>query len=382
MEAGQGRGGADAGRPTFAAESAMRVWDMSLLQDNLPEEKPNREHIYNYVDSEENRRRIDRRFTRLQHLLTAGLILCFLAPNTILLAYFIRHFREPLERGAEQDPAALAVAAFVCISLLVTVILYHAIGWLMRGARRMAGQESRLQEMLAHASRLASIGELAAGVAHEINNPLAIIMAESGVIRDMFNPEFDLDHSPEALYKELDVIDRAADRAKGITKRLQEMGKTGRERSEPCDLNGQLRLVLERLRKLELKGKNLDVRFEPAPELPPVLAEAERLRQVFANILVNAADAIGDAPGRITVTTALAGDKAAVRIEDTGRGIPPENLERIFHPFFTTKGGGRGTGLGLSIAASIVKTLGGVIKVKSRPGEGSVFTVLLPGEVS
>lgn len=360
----------------------MRVWDMSLLQDDLPAKKPETAHTYNYVDSEENRRRLDRRFANLRRLLTAGLIIGFLVPNTIVLAFFIRHFGATPEPGADQDPAALAVAAFVCISLLVSVILYHTIGWLMRGARRMAGQESRLQEMLAHASRLASIGELAAGVAHEINNPLAIIMAESGVIRDMLNPEFGLDHSPEALCRELDVIDRAADRAKGITKRLQEMGKTSRERSEPCDLNEQLRLVLERLKKLELKAKNLDLRFEPAPELPPVLAEAERLRQVFANILVNAADAVGDAPGRITVTTALAGDKASVTIADTGRGIPPENLERIFHPFFTTKGGGRGTGLGLSIAASIVKTLGGVIKVRSTPGEGSAFTVLLPGSAA
>ena len=356
----------------------MRVWDMSLLQDDPPARKPETEHTYNFVDSEENRRRLDRRFAILQHLLTAGLLVGFLAPNAILLAFFIRHFGARPERGAEQDPAALAVAAFVCIGLLVSVILYHAVGWLMRGARRMAGQESRLQEMLAHASRLASIGELAAGVAHEINNPLAIIMAESGVIRDMFNPEFDLDHSREALYKELDVIDRAAERAKGITQRLQAMGKTSRERSEPCDLNAQLGLVLERLKKRELKGKNLDLRFEPAPELPPVQAEAERLRQVFANILVNAADAIGDAPGRITVTTALAGDRATVTIADTGRGIPPEDLERVFHPFFTTKGGGRGTGLGLSIAASIVKTLGGVIKVRSKVGEGSAFTVLLP----
>ena len=356
----------------------MRVWDMSLLQDDPPARKPETAHIYNYADSEENRRRLDRRFATLRRLLTAGLIIGFLVPNIILLAFFNRHFTATAESGAEQDPTALAVAVFVCVSLAVSVILYHAIGWLMRWARRMAGRESRLQEMLAHASRLASIGELAAGVAHEINNPLAIIMAESGVIRDMFNPEFDLDHSREALYKELDVIDRAAERAKGITKRLQEMGKTSRERSEPCNLNGQMRLVLERLRKLELKGKNLDLRFEPAPDLPPVLAEAERLRQVFANILVNAADAIGDAPGRITVTSGMEGDRAAVTIADTGRGIPPEHLERIFHPFFTTKGGGRGTGLGLSIAASIVKTLGGVIKVQSKVGEGSKFTVLLP----
>ena len=204
-----------------------------------------------------------------------------------------------------------------------------------------------------------------------------IIMATSGVIRDMLNPEFDLDHSPEAICKELSTIDTAATRAKGITKRLQEMGKARLPQTVPCDLNALAEEVLARLKRVEFKGKHIEVVTEFAADLPQILAEPEPLRQVVGNILVNAADAIADR-GTITVSTALQDGMVSITIADTGRGIPAENLQRIFNPFFTTKGGGRGTGLGLSIAASIVKYMGGTIKVNSIPGAGSSFTILLP----
>ncbi len=268
-------------------------------------------------------------------------------------------------------------ASLVAISLLVSLVIFLTIRKVVTDARRMAEKGQQLQEMLAHASKLASIGELAAGVAHEINNPLAIIMATSGVIRDMLNPEFDLDHSPEAICKELSTIDTAATRAKGITKRLQEMGKARMPVSVQCDLNALTAEVLERLQRVEFKGKHIEVVTAFAADLPQILAEPEPLGQVVGNILVNAADAITD-KGTITVSTAMQDGMVSLTIADTGRGIPAGDLQRIFNPFFTTKGGGRGTGLGLSIAASIVKYLGGTIKVNSIPGAGSSFTVLLP----
>jgi len=241
----------------------------------------------------------------------------------------------------------------------------------------MAEKGQQLQEMLAHASKLASIGELAAGVAHEINNPLAIIMATSGVIRDMLNPEFELDHSPEAICKELSIIDTAANRAKGITRKLQDMGKNRVPCSIHCDVNALVDEVLNRLKKVEFKSKHIELVTNYSPDLPQILAEPDPLRQVFGNILINASDAIAD-KGTITVSTATKEGMIAITITDTGKGIPSENLQRIFNPFYTTKGGGKGTGLGLSIAASIVKYLGGTIKVNSIQGTGSSFTVLLP----
>lgn len=267
--------------------------------------------------------------------------------------------------------------SLIAISLTISAMIFITIKRLVRRARRMAEKGQQLQEMLAHASKLASIGELAAGVAHEINNPLAIIMATSGIIRDMLNPEFELDHSPEAINKELLVIDTAANRAKGITRKLQDMGKSRTPSTVACDVNGLLEEVVGRLQKVEFRPKHIEVIRQLGAELPPVMAEPEPLRQVFVNILINAADAIFD-KGTITIGTEAGDGMIRVTIADTGKGIPPENLKRIFNPFFTTKGGGRGTGLGLSIAASIVKYLGGTIKVTSIPGTGSSFTVLLP----
>jgi two-component system NtrC family sensor kinase len=267
--------------------------------------------------------------------------------------------------------------SLIIISLLISAMIFFTIKKLVSRARRMAEKGQQLQEMLAHASKLASIGELAAGVAHEINNPLAIIMATSGVIRDMLNPEFELDHSPEAICKELSVIDTAADRAKGITRKLQDMGKSRTPAVVECDVNALVDEVVNRLKKVEFKSKHIDVVSNLNTDLPHILAEPEPLRQVFANILINAGDAILD-KGTITLSTESKEGMIWVTIADTGKGIPAENLQRIFNPFFTTKGGGRGTGLGLSIAASIVKYLGGTIKVNSIRGAGSSFTVLLP----
>ncbi len=268
-------------------------------------------------------------------------------------------------------------ASFLVISLLISIIIFFTIKRLVDNARRMAEKGQQLHEMLTHASKLASIGELAAGVAHEINNPLAIIMATSGVIRDMLNPEFDLDHSPEAICKELSVIDTAATRAKGITRKLQDMGKNRIPCSVHCDVNALIEEVVNKLKKVEFKSKHIDTVTQFNPDLPHILAEPDPLRQVFGNILINAADAIPD-KGAITVATEMREGMVCVTITDTGKGIEPGNLKRIFNPFFTTKGGGKGTGLGLSIAASIVKYLGGTIKVSSIQGTGSSFTVLLP----
>ena len=282
------------------------------------------------------------------------------------------------QAGMYQTRLILTIS-LALISLLISTIIFFTIRRLVRNARRMAEKGQQLQEMLAHASKLASIGELAAGVAHEINNPLAIIMATSGVIRDMLNPEFDLDHSPEAITKELSIIDTAATRAKGITRKLQDMGKNRVPLTEHCDVNALIEEVAAKLKKVELKPKHIDLITRLGSDLPPILGESDRLRQVFGNIIINAADAIAD-KGTITVSTEMQEGKIQVTIADTGKGISPEDLKRIFNPFFTTKGGGKGTGLGLSIAASIVKYLGGTIKVNSIPGTGSSFTLLFPAK--
>ena len=286
------------------------------------------------------------------------------------------------------QPAAVAQAgmhrarlvltiSLIAISVLISTVIFFTIKNLVNNAWRMAEKGQNLQEMLAHASKLASIGELATSVAHEINNPLAIIMATNGVVRDMLNPEFDLDHSPEAICKELSIVDSAATRAKEITRKLQELGKPRVNNAIRCDVNSLVQEVLERQKKVEFKSKHIELVTTYDPALPMISTEPNPLRQVFGNILMNAFDAIVE-KGTITVTTGVKDDRICVTIADNGKGIPADNLKSIFNPFFTTKGGGKGVGLGLSIAASIVKYLGGTIKVNSMEGTGSSFIILLP----
>ena len=276
-----------------------------------------------------------------------------------------------------QQARLMLIISLAGFSLLISAIIYYTIKKLVDNARRMAEKGQQLEEMLAHAAKLASIGELASGVAHEINNPLAIIMATSGIIRDMLNPEFGLDHSPEAIHKELATIDTAAIRVKGITRKLQDMGRSRILSSTQCDVNALLDETLIRLKKVEFKAKNIETVTRYSPDLPQIPGEPNSLRQVFSNILINAADAI-DQKGVITISTGMQENMVSVTIADTGKGIPLDNLKRIFNPFFTTKRAGKGTGLGLSIAASIVKYMGGTIKVNSVQGTGSSFTILLP----
>jgi two-component system NtrC family sensor kinase len=155
------------------------------------------------------------------------------------------------------------------------------------------------------------------------------------------------------------------------------MGKNRIPCSIPCDVNALIEEVVNKLKKVEFKSKHLELVTKYSPDLPNILAESDPLRQVFSNILINASDAITD-KGTITIATEMQEGMVCVTIADTGKGIATKDLKNIFNPFFTTKGGGKGTGLGLSIAASIVKYLGGTIKVNSILGTGSSFTVLLP----
>ncbi|MBM9537001.1 sensor histidine kinase [Desulfobulbus alkaliphilus] len=282
------------------------------------------------------------------------------------------------QAGMQQARLTLLIS-LAGFSMLISAIIYYTINKLVDNARRMAEKGQQLEEMLAHAAKLASTGELASGVAHEINNPLAIIMATSGIIRDMLNPEFGLDHSPEAIRKELTTIDTAAVRIKGITRKLQDMGRSRTLSTTHCDVNALLDETLARLKKVEFKTKHIETATRYLPDLPRIPGEPNALRQVFSNILINAADAI-DQKGTITISTAMQESMVSVTIADTGKGIPLENLKRIFNPFFTTKENGKGTGLGLSIAASIVKYMGGTIKVNSVQGAGSSFTILLPSK--
>jgi len=270
----------------------------------------------------------------------------------------------------------IIVVTVVLIIMIVTVI------WIVTGRllkRAQATEESRkeLQSQLFHAAKLVSVGELAGGVAHEINNPLAIISAETGVIKDMLDPQFGIEWTPETIMTELDHIDKAVFRARDITQKLLTIVRKTEPRLAARNVNRLVEDVVSGLmeKELEVAGITLTRNYETG--IPDVLVDPDQIRQVFLNIINNASDAIKE-KGTIAISTSHDDGKVRVTIQDTGEGMTVEQMKRIFRPFYTTKEVGRGTGLGLSISLSIVETLGGSIEVQSMPGAGSSFTVVLP----
>lgn len=228
---------------------------------------------------------------------------------------------------------------------------------------------------LQHHHKLSSLGRLAAGVAHEINNPMAIINEKAGLILDLLarmpeNPQRD---RLETLTR--DII-KSVDRCRNITHRLLGFARRMDVQIELLDLNDVIREVLTFLEK-EALYRNIDIRLQLAENLPRIASDRGQLQQVFLNILNNAFEAVPDG-GMVSITSwEVDADKVAVSIQDNGHGMDEETMKHIFEPFFTTKKG-YGTGLGLPITYGIVKKLGGDIHVQSQVGEGTTFTVYLP----
>lgn len=271
----------------------------------------------------------------------------------------------------------ILIVSLAVIIITIGAIIYYTTRRLINKAQATAERGLALQNQLIHASKLAAIGELSTGIAHEINNPLAIIIATSGVIRDMLNPDFHLDASPEAIRTELSIIDSAAFRAKNITHQLLDLGRKHQPTMVLCNVHGILDDVLGGLKEREFESKNITIVKDYGKNLPDILIDPDAIRQVFLNLVNNAGDAIVG-PGTITVSSSLQDQQVRVTIRDTGEGIDPDHMKRLFDPFFTTKDVGKGTGLGLSVSRNIMELMGGRIDVASVKGVGSSFTVSLP----
>jgi two-component system NtrC family sensor kinase len=269
------------------------------------------------------------------------------------------------------------IGSLVVIIISIGLIIYISTRKLINRAQATAERGLNLQHQLFHASKLAAVGELSTGIAHEINNPLAIIIATTGVIKDMLNPDFHLDASPEAIKAELSVIDSAAFRAKRITQQLLDFGRKSQPVMVLCNVHSILDDVLVNFKEREFQKKHIEIVKCYSPDVPEILTDPDAIRQVFLNLLNNAGDAISG-PGTIAVSSVLMDGFVKVTVKDSGEGIEPEYLKRIFDPFFTTKDVGKGTGLGLSVSRNIVEIMGGRIDVVSVKGVGSSFTVSLP----
>jgi PAS domain S-box-containing protein len=238
--------------------------------------------------------------------------------------------------------------------------------------RKNAEKERReLEQKAQTAARLASIGELAAGVAHEINNPLTGVIGYAELLMQ--------EDVPEHIKGDLEIIHDGAQRVAGIVSGLLKFARQTRPERIPVNINEIIRVTL-RLRTYELETNNIKVVTSLASNLPLTVADPGQLQQVFLNLTVNAETEmkLAHGKGKLSVRTEQIGDVIRISFKDDGPGIARKNLGRIFDPFFTTRDVGKGTGLGLSICHGIINEHGGKIYAESQPGKGAIFIVELP----
>ena len=233
-------------------------------------------------------------------------------------------------------------------------------------------EQKRQNERLMSTDRLASLGELAAGTAHEFNNPLTSIIVLSEML---------MEKGPDGIRDDLTLINNEARRAANVARNLLAFGGKHTPIKQLYQVNSVIEDVLE-LRAYEHKSSNIDIERHLAVDLPELMVDYFQMQQVFMNIIINAEYFMMDAHGRGTLAITTQKENGIVRMSfaDDGPGITPENLKRIFDPFFTTKEAGKGTGLGLSICHSIVADHGGQIYVRSQLGKGTIIFVELPVE--
>jgi PAS domain S-box-containing protein len=230
----------------------------------------------------------------------------------------------------------------------------------------------RLEEQLIQAEKLAAMGQMLAGVAHELNNPLTAILGVTELLRE----RLDFDDSTK---RQLDLTHRQARRAARIVQNLLEFSRPASPLKKPLDVSSLIERTLQ-LHEHSLRRNNVQVEFKPQPGLQSVVGDANQLMQVFLNLISNAEHAIREIreSGRIQIRVGRIGSHIAITVQDDGVGILPEALPKLFDPFYTTKRPGGGTGLGLSICTAIVREHGGSIDVETLPVGGSAFTVFLP----
>jgi PAS domain S-box-containing protein len=230
----------------------------------------------------------------------------------------------------------------------------------------------RLEEQLIQAEKLAAMGQMLAGVAHELNNPLTAILGVTELLRERQGGD-------ASTKRQLELTHRQARRAALIVQNLLEFSRPASPHKRPLDLNNLLERTIQ-LQEHSLRRNHIEVDFHPQVDLPLVIGDANQLIQIFLNLITNAEQAIREVrdSGRIRIRAGAYGNQVTISVQDDGVGIRPEALPRIFDPFYTTKRPGGGTGLGLSICMSIIREHGGNIEAVSLPAGGSAFTIHLP----
>lgn len=236
-------------------------------------------------------------------------------------------------------------------------------------------EQKKLQQQLLQSSKMAAVGQLAAGVAHELNNPLAIIKTYV----DVLNNEMKVVEVSDTFKIAVAAVGENTDRAANIIDQLRNFARTSHEKSEHININELLKKTMDIVRH-QFKSQGIKIIERYGKSVPDITGNTNKLQQVFVNLLVNARDAVQAMKndGCVTVSTRVKDKQIVVRVNDNGVGIPYDDLKNIFNPFYTTKEVGKGMGLGLSIVHRIVEEHGGSIFVESAKQQGAAFILTFP----
>jgi two-component system NtrC family sensor kinase len=274
--------------------------------------------------------------------------------------------------GGQSSVAALLAVGLVLVPVLSHVIARHR----LRQIRGLERERAALYESVAQDQKMAAIGRLAAGIAHEINNPLAIIQAQAGVMADMLAD--DSAPTPAGEFRgRIAKIEAQVERGRKVTHRLLGFSRRVGQESEPVDVAAAIDETLSFVEK-ELESLQVRIVRDYAADVPIVRSNLSQMQQVFLNLVNNALDAVGGG-GEVRIAVSNKDRGVEVSIADNGPGIPPADLARVFEPFYSTKGGAsQHSGLGLAICQEIMRSLGGRIAVESNVGVGTTFTLWFP----
>jgi len=306
--------------------------------------------------------------------------------KNIYVAAFLKHgdwllvYQQRASDAFSDFTNALKVAVIIIlVGGLSIITMAFVLSKRMVGFISQLDQEKELMnEQIVETGKLASVGELASGIAHEINNPVAIMVEEAGWIEDLLEEEeFQKGKNLDEFKRALKQINTQGKRCKEITHKLLSFARKTDSRIQNVHIN-EMMDELVALSSQRAKYSNVTINTDFQDDLPSIRVSQTELQQVFLNIINNALDAMERRGGEINIKTGIAEDNVVAFFEDNGPGIPAANLNRIFDPFFTTKSVGKGTGLGLSICYGIIKKLGGKIDVRSTMGVGTKFRVSLP----
>jgi two-component system NtrC family sensor kinase len=289
--------------------------------------------------------------------------------------------QEKAEAFAPLQRAMWTSAFIILVGLVGVAVAALAISRrLVRYVREADTKTDELNAQLMVSSKMAAVGEMATGVAHEINNPLANIETLRTWILDLVTDEGLAAEDVAEVIASTRKIGDQVERCRLITHDLLRFSRRSDSGRASTNLEA---LVREMIEMIEHRARSENVHFEIRPDaspLPPLLLSSSKLQQVLLNILNNAVDAMEGKGGKVTVVIRRAGSKVRIAVTDSGSGIAPEHLPRIFEPFFTTKPVGKGTGLGLAVCYGLVQQMNGALTAESKVGAGSTFTLTLPIE--